>query len=149
MVWGAFCVNGVLTLVKITAKMNSKAYQKVREDHLIPNASAIAGQNWTFQQDNASIHASRSTKAYLGSANISTFEWPACYSDLNPIENLWGIVSRRVYKDCRQFKTIDELWECVQRVWTTIEQVHVESLVSSMKNRIFEVINLNGSQTKY
>jgi hypothetical protein len=34
---------------------------------------------------------------------------PPVSPDLNPIENLWGIIVRNVYKDGRQYKAVNEL----------------------------------------
>lgn len=149
MVWGAFCFNGVLPLMKISTRMNSENYQKVLSDSLLENAELLAGENWIFQQDNASIHVSKSTKSFLESKNINLMNWPACSPDLNPIENLWGILVRQVYKNNKQYKSIDELWNAVQESWYSIEPETFQNLINSMKNRIFEVIRLNGSQTHY
>ena len=35
--------------------------------------------------------------------------------DLNPIENLWGIMSRRVYKNKRQFENIETLKSWIKK----------------------------------
>lgn len=147
--WGAFCFNGVLPLMKITSRMNSEDYQKTLIAGLLPNATLLAGDNWKFQQDNASIHVSNATKSFLSSNEVDIITWPACSPDLNPIENLWGHIVRQVYKNNRQYKSVDELWNSVQDSWFSIEPEYLQNLINSMKSRIFAVIKLNGTQTHY
>lgn len=55
----------------------------------------------------------------------------------------------KVYKNNRSYSSVNELWDAVQDAWYTIVPEILQNLINSMKNRIFEVINLNGSQTHY
>uniref|UniRef100_A0A1I7XRE0 DDE_3 domain-containing protein n=1 Tax=Heterorhabditis bacteriophora TaxID=37862 RepID=A0A1I7XRE0_HETBA len=55
-------------------------------------------------QDNATIHASQSTKTRL-EYNDVTLDWPSRSPDLNPMENLWAILVCRIHGDKRQFET--------------------------------------------
>jgi hypothetical protein len=47
-------------------------------------------RNHDFQQDNASIYASKSANKRFQEQNITLLPWPALSPDLNPIENLWA-----------------------------------------------------------
>ena len=42
---------------------------------------------------------------FLRDRGVKLLDWPALTPDLNPIENLWGIVARQVYDGGRQFET--------------------------------------------
>uniref|UniRef100_A0A1I7X4T9 Mariner Mos1 transposase n=1 Tax=Heterorhabditis bacteriophora TaxID=37862 RepID=A0A1I7X4T9_HETBA len=43
---------------------------------------------FTFQQDNATIHATRSTETWLEENDVATLDCPSRSPDLSPMENL-------------------------------------------------------------
>lgn len=59
-------------------------------------------------------------------------EWPAKRSDLNPIDNLWGILSRSVYVNQRQLHSIEELQHYVTQCWEEMQQATLDKLLCSM-----------------
>uniref|UniRef100_A0A1I7XQ65 G protein-coupled receptor n=1 Tax=Heterorhabditis bacteriophora TaxID=37862 RepID=A0A1I7XQ65_HETBA len=46
------------------------------------------GVGFTFHQDNATIHATRSTETWLEENDVATLNWPSSSPDLSPMENL-------------------------------------------------------------
>ncbi len=58
--------------------------------NFMPFGPVIGGHNWLFQQDNASIHCSKSTKEWLRVNGIKFMVWPSRSHCLNPIEKLWA-----------------------------------------------------------
>lgn len=80
--------------------------------------------------------------------NIATFmSCPACNLDLNPIENLWGILARRFFADARQFDTANEL-----KTTNLLERGKSYSplgynQVTSIRNRFVEVLERGGQKT--
>lgn len=149
MVWGAFCSAGTLTLAFPSTKMNSLEYIGVLENHLLPYLYIHQDESWIFQQDNAPIHKSRSTKLWFAEHFIQVLDWPACSPDQNPIENLWGLLVRKVYEDNRHFETIEELKLAIQHAWEEISSETINSLVRSMPNRILAVAENKGGPTAY
>ncbi|KFM63293.1 Transposable element Tc3 transposase, partial [Stegodyphus mimosarum] len=141
MTWGCFAYSGVGSIAFVSGRMNSQGYQNLLRNHLLPNAECLAGENWKYQQDNASIHSSNSTKNWFQVNNVETVKWPARSPDLNPVENLWGDLARRVYANGRHFTSTTELKSTIEDEWYKTDPTLCQKLVSSMKTRIFEVGN--------
>lgn len=144
MTWAAFGWNGKTKTVFVNGTVNSNKYQDLLQMNLLTVARVIGGRNWTFQQDNAPCHASKSTKEWFERKNIRVLDWPSLSPDLNPIENLWGTLSRRVYRNGRQFDTVEELKTAITEEWERLSIPEMQTLISSMPNRIFNVIHGNG-----
>lgn len=140
MVWGAFSHDGLCDLHRISGRMNSAQYQAMLYDHLIPFGPFLGGANWMFQQDNASCHTSKSTQDWFTKEKINVLPWPSRSPDLNPMENLWGILCRKVYANNKQFLSANELEVAIVNEWHNISESELKRLVTSVKNRVFEVI---------
>ena len=69
--------------------------------------------------------------------------------DLNPIENIWGILLRRIYAENKQYQSKEELKQAIQQAWEDLDQETIDNLILSMPNRLFQVINRNGGPTDY
>ena len=91
--------------------------------------------------ENASINSSNSTKAWLRTNNIALLDWPTRSPDLNPIENIWDIIGRRVYANFRQSQTLDDLKNAIETVWYGLEQDLLKNrLINSILRRIAQVL---------
>ncbi|GBL78602.1 hypothetical protein AVEN_65193-1 [Araneus ventricosus] len=90
MTWGCFAYNGVGSIAFVSGKMNSQAYQSAFSSHLLLNAEFLAVENWKYQQDNAPIHSSNSTKYWFQVNNVETLKWPAKISRSQPNKELMG-----------------------------------------------------------
>ncbi|CAJ0939039.1 unnamed protein product, partial [Mesorhabditis belari] len=129
--------------------MNSQDYIDVLEVNLLPYLQSLPQHQLTLQKDNASIHVNQATKSWLQSKEVPLLDWPACSPDLNPIENLWGMLARRVYGNSTQYANVQALKDAITREWNAIPRSTIKKLVNSMLSRIFNVISLQGQTTKY
>lgn len=149
MAWASFSARGKLQIAFIPGRMNSEVYQEVLDACLVPFLDDYDDGRLIFMQDNAPIHTSNSTRQWLATRNIPLFQHPARSPDLNPIENVWGILARRVYADNKRYGSKDELKEGIKAAWDGLEPEVLNNLVLSMPNRVFELIQRNGGPIKY
>ncbi len=52
--------------------------------------------NHVFHQDSARAHNARATRNFLREHGIQTLQWRTLSPDLNPIEQLWDKIQRRL-----------------------------------------------------
>jgi hypothetical protein len=109
MVWAGFSAAGKTKLAVLHGKQNSDDYVYTVSEFMLPYAHQHYGTDFTFQQDGASIHRSKRTLEFFVEQGVRVLPWPARSPDLNPIENLWSIMSRHVYANGRQFSSVSEL----------------------------------------
>ncbi|KAJ3442125.1 transposable element-related [Anaeramoeba flamelloides] len=79
-------------------KFEMKGYQKkvISRCRVFTDMDKEFGKwNWILMQDGAPAHTSRSTKEYLSKKCSVLENWPPNSPDLNPIENLWGIMGKK------------------------------------------------------
>ena len=149
MVWAAFGRFGKTAIVRLHGRQNALNYQATLQHHLLPAGPLIGGQTWTFQQDNASIHAARSTLEWLEANQVSVLDWPSRSPDLNPIENLWGWLVRIVYRNGRQFQTTESLQRAIEEAWNEVPPPLLGSLIDSMESRMKAQVLERGGSTRY
>ena len=77
MTWECFAYNCVGSIVFVSGKMNSQAYQHVLGKYLLPNAGFLTKENLKFRQGNALVHANNSIEHWFLVNNVKTLKWPA------------------------------------------------------------------------
>lgn len=87
-------------------------------------------------------------KNFIQSVGVRTLSWPGNSPDLNPIENCWQVVGRKLAQHKPVNKT--SLREAIIRVWNHELNVdYIKKLIDSMPTRIQAVIKARGGTTKY
>ena len=148
MVWACFAGIDKPALVFLEGKQDVTKYIKALEDMLLPFSEDLP-LSWGSMPDGAPCHRARVAKRWMFDNFISVLEWPPHSSDLNPIENLWGILFRSVYSHQKQFNDVDSLSECIRDVWHEIKKYTLDALVKSMKKRCVEFVLAKGKMIDY
>jgi transposase len=147
MFWAAVSVSRKSPLYELSGTMNALGYQALLADHFLPWFRPQHTGHLTLQQDNAPPHTAKTTKRFFSDNNIDVLPWPASSPDLNPIENLWGILKVRV--DRRKPKNKEELITYAKEEWNGIEMETVRRTIESLPNRIELVIENGGNKIDY
>ncbi len=148
MIWAAMSSAGVGPLCFLKSTVNAAIYQDILEHFMLPSADKLYGDaDFIFQQDLAPAHTAKGTKSWFNDHGVTVLDWPANSPDLNPIENLWGIVKRKM-RDTRP-NNADELKATVKETWASIPPQQCHKLITSMPRRIEAVIKAKGAPTKY
>ncbi len=125
MIWAAMSSAGIGLLCFLKSTVSTAIYQEIFEYFMLPSADKLNGDaDFIFQQDLAPAHTAKGTKSWFNDHGVTVLDWPANSPDLNPIENLWGIVKRKI-RDTRP-NNADDLKAAIKATWASItpEQCH-------------------------
>lgn len=151
MVWGCMLWEGPGYACRIDGIMDGDLYTKILEEDLQASLShyGISAGDVIFQQDNDSKHTCKKAQTWLKDHDFNVLLWPAQSPDLNPIEELWTHVKRKLSAHEVAPKGILELWERVEEEWNKIDAEVCQNLIESMPRRIAAVLKAKGGHTKY
>ncbi|GBL93138.1 Transposable element Tc3 transposase [Araneus ventricosus] len=149
MVWATFGFKGQVGFAFLYGRQNSPKYIETLENHLMPFSENKGGRNWEYQHDNAPTHTSSARKNYLNSKNVTVLEWPPMSPDLNPIENVWGFMSRKIYENGGQFYSVNALKTSIESAWYNLELEILQILIMSIGKRVYDVLLKNGKTLNY
>ena len=63
-------------------------------------------EKWILQQDNEPYHRAKLTMNWFNKIKFEVLAWQPCSPDLKSIENVWGLLLRKIYCGGRHFYSI-------------------------------------------
>ncbi len=139
---------GVGPLCFLKSTVNAAIYQEMLEHFMLPSADKLYGDaDFIFQQDLAPAHTAKGTKSWFNDYGVTMLDWPANLPDLNPIDNLWDVVKRKM-RDTRP-NNADDLKAAIKATWASITPEKCHRLIASIPHRTDAVIHAKGGPTKY
>lgn len=115
---------GVGPLCFLRSMISIAVYQEVLEHFMLPSADQLYGDaDLIFQQDLAPAHTAKSTNTWFKDHGIPVFDRPVNSPDLNPIENLRGIVKRKM-EDTRS-NNAEELKAAIRAMIFSFIEMHL------------------------
>ena len=145
-VWAAISNNGKSSIKTFTQNMDSEFYVEILMEKL-SEIKEIGGEDMMLQCDKDSKHVSKMVKEFYKKNKLNKMEWPSNSPDLNPIENVWVLMKRKINK--HETKKISELIELVDTTWDEIDQEVIQNCIEFMASIVAECIKLKGDRIRY
>lgn len=150
--YAAFSLDGYTDIHLFEESMTAERYINILQDVLLPATSAVMGdRTWCYLQDSDPKHRARATIRFLDEhvpEYIPPGDWPPRSPDLNPMENVWALLAKRVRLSNPQTK--QELKREIRAAWRHIMTDELrQHMVESMPHRFRLVRKGRGHITKY
>lgn len=141
-------------LCKPYKKLNGSYFAQFIDDHfeqMFVEADKGADRLWI--QDGDPSQNSAKAKAAMERVNCKLIKIPARSPDLNPIENIFNLVSEKLRKQALQLRikreTFDEFQERVVTTITSLPLVTINNIINSMPKRIRQLLARKGQRLRY
>ena len=148
--WGCFSAHGPGYMAMFDGSLDAAGLRDIFRDYLLPTVKEHfdEGADWWLLHDNdPGRHHSQLLRTFMHNNYIRPLDFPPYSPDLNPIENLWADMDKRM--DSSAADTKEELEKLVADTWAATSKEYLRSLALSMPHRIQQVIDRNGEYTDY
>lgn len=137
-VWAAIGVGGWRQMKFLERTVNGECYEV---ECLQPVLDRLVRRRVIFVQDGAAAHRAR--REWLEVRGVEVAAWPCHSPDLNPIENLWAMVGRRVAARCPlDLASFREVWK---QEFFAIPNDEIDRLLESFPARLRKCVASKGN----
>ena len=100
----------------------------------MPFARHYFGDNYRYQDDNATPHRARVVLDFLHQGNVTKMEQPPRSPDCNPIKHLWDELGRAISSMDNPLQNLDELRQALLGKWAQNPVQRLQRLVARSGN---------------
>ena len=148
--WACFSAMGPGYMAMYDGSLKAADLRDILRDYLVPTFREHFPDEptrWMLWDNDPGRHMSTVVKIFLHTQGITCLDFPPYSPDLNPIENLWADMDKRMQDQLADTK--EEMEQVVQRVWAETTAEQCRKLARSMPHRIAQVIERGGAYTDY
>ena len=144
-------MRGRTPIVETFGSFDKHTYRVIIDNHILPFMYEVHGgpASFALQEDNCEPHRAKSVATYLANEEATRMKWPAQSPDLNPIENVWGLMKMHLRKRTVQPSYPMNLLHILNQIWNSLLDSYFSNLFASMSNRVRSVRVGKGGSTKY
>jgi DDE superfamily endonuclease len=150
-IWACFSASGLGYCHIYNETLDAKAFVRILDANLLPSADLLFTESprrqWWYLQNNASTHSAHITRKWLHDHGITCLDFPPYSPDLNPIENLWQHLEKRV--EARAPNRMEELQDVIAEEWQNTPTDLLTKLAHSMPKRCLAVIAAHGDHIHF
>lgn len=155
MIWGCMSARGLGNLCILKTTVNSDVYRDILEAFLLPTVEdqfgvlpTVEDHDCHFPGWQCCLPSRKNCKGLPTRSGYSNYDMaPPQSPDLNPIENVWWKLKKRV--QATKPATTDQLSIAIKNSWSEIPVELCKQLVQSMPKRIRTVIKARGGATQF
>ncbi|KFM72182.1 Transposable element Tc3 transposase, partial [Stegodyphus mimosarum] len=149
LVWGGIILGSRTDLHVQIGTMTSQIYRDVILEQHVRLFRGAMGAQFVFVENNARPHRANIVSECLQSEDITRMDWPAFSPDLNPVEQVWDMLGRRVAARQPPATCLSDLRRALLFVWCNVPQDQIDNLILSMPRRCTDCIASPGRHTMY
>ncbi|GFV22133.1 transposable element Tcb2 transposase [Trichonephila clavipes] len=149
LVWGGIILGSRTDLHVQSVTMTGHIYRDVILEPHVRLFRGTIGAEFLLMDDNDRPHHANMVDECLQSKVITRMDWPAYSPDLNPIEHVWDMLTRRIAVRQPHPTCLPELRRALLDEWCNTPQDQIDNLIFSMTRHCKACIASSGKHTPH